>query len=251
MTIGLLKPLQRVARPFVGTSANYIGGNINSSYLTHPDYAPDRNQLVRAQGVLEQDLGRLFDYVEPADKNRHAYSHRIFSQLGRASMEVEALLSTSLRAAGENKSRPNMTDYRRLNGPLRLCEYRVRLPIWEGGQKEFSPFESWSNGKNPEWWDSYNHSKHDRLEKFDEANLLAATRATGAALVCLFSQLAGLAMESSTDAFSCYITTADDWIVGDRLFALQPPSWPEIEKYEFTKEQDHSKPLAQDVPTLT
>ena len=243
MTLGLPRPLQRVARPFVGTSANYIGGNIDSSYLTHPDYAPDRNQLVRAQGVLEQDLSRLFDYVEPADRNRHAYSHRIFSQLGRASMEVEALLSSSLRAAGVGKGRPDMRDYKRLNGPLKLSEYRVRLTIWEGEQKEFFPFESWSRGESPKWWDNYNQSKHDRLEKFDKATLLAATHATGAALVCLFSQLAGLAMDCSSDAFSCYLTTGDDWIVGNSLFALKPPSWLETEKYGFTKEQDHGKRL--------
>lgn len=204
---------------------------------------------MRAFSVLERTLDRIFDDVEPCDGNKDCFSHETFSRLGRASMEVESLLSLQLLAAGETKSRPNMGDYRRLNGVLRLSEYTVRLDIWEGIGGEFKPFAPWGTpASSLPWWQQYNNSKHKRSTMFEEACLEAAVQATGAALVCLFSQVAGFALEASSSAFGYF--NSDGWILGERLFSIQPPRWGDSEKYGFEMAPDHSKPLTLAAPSL-
>ena len=248
---GLRRPINRVARPFVGTDHNYVGASIEQSYLTHPDFATGRVQLARAFGVLERDLNELFDYIEPCEENSETYSHRTYAQLGRAAMEVEGLLSIGFRAAGENECRLSMKDYRRLNGVYRLSEYSIRVPVWDGHGAQFRPFERFTADEDPRpvWWDCYNFAKHNRVEKFHEATLSAAVQATGGALVCLFAQIAGLAFGASTDSLSQY-SSSEGWIQGESLFEIRPPRWDEEEKYAFDKDQDHSKPLEMVLPEL-
>ena len=238
---GLQKPLPRQARPFVGHGLNY--GDGNTSYLNHDFFAPGHHSLVRAGAVLDRDLRRLFDFIEPCQENADCFSHQTFGQLGRAAMEVEALLSLSLDAAGLRPSgNPTMRDYRQLEDQLKLSQYRVRVPVWKQGNYQFRPFESWEprnadDRKAPPWWNCYNHAKHDRSRNFHEASFEAAVQATAAAVVCLFAQVAGRALEvSAIDPFGSYIDN-QGWLGGKRLFELKPPTWLDNEKYGFDKAQ--------------
>lgn len=71
------------------------------------------------------------------------------------------------------------------------------LPIWAEPGREFRPFAEWKGRladrtKSLDWWARYNHAKHHRVDNFAEANMNAAVEAAGAALICLFAQVAGL-----------------------------------------------------------
>ena len=245
---GLQNPLPRQARPFVGHGLNY--GDGNTSYLDHQFFAPGHHSLVRAGAVLDRDLRRLFDYIEPCQENADCFSHQTFGQLGRAAMEVEALLSLSLDAAGLRPGgrNPRMGDYRQLEDQLKLSQYTVRLPQWKQENYEFRPFESWEppsvdDRKAPLWWNCYNHAKHDRSRNFHEASFEAAVHATAAAVVCLFAQVAGRALEVSViDPFGGYIDN-QGWLDGERLFELKPPTWLESEKYGFDRAQLPGSPI--------
>ena len=135
-----------------------------------------------------------------------------------------------------------MRNYSNLEDQLKLSQYTVRLPGWKQSDYEFSPFESWTaqtadSRKAPSWWTCYNHAKHDRSRKFHEATFEAAIHATGAAVVCLFAQVAGRALEvSAIDPFGAYIDN-QGWLHGKRLFEIKPPTWRDCEKYGFDKAQ--------------
>jgi hypothetical protein len=47
------------------------------------------------------------------------------------------------------------------------------------------PFETWANGKNPNWWGSYNKVKHDRITHIQRATLGNTLFAFGAVVVLL------------------------------------------------------------------
>ena len=49
-----------------------------------------------------------------------------------------------------------------------LCEEKVTIP--KHGLT-LNPLVNWKDDKAPFWWDSYNHVKHRRDTKFNEANL--------------------------------------------------------------------------------
>lgn len=239
--VGIDEFLPRQARPFIGSEPGRSEsfGDGPGSYLDDPRFAPGYHSLVRAGAVLDRELDLLFDFIEPCDENQHCFSHRTFGLLGRSAMEVEALLSLSLEAAGIEPAggKPNMSDYKELEDDLRLSEYKVRLPIWSGVASEFQPFRQWSGeleerGKL-DWWRCYTDTKHHRVEHFARATMRAAVEAAGAALICLFAQVAGRALDASSDIFGAYIADQDGWITGDRLFEILPPVWPEDDKYRF------------------
>ena len=96
--------------------------------------------------MLERDLQRLFDYIEPAESNLCTHSHMLFQLLLRACTEVETNATEILSLNGyvRKDSRDwTMADYRKLETACRLSEYQVRLTIWKGAQEVFSPYPPW------------------------------------------------------------------------------------------------------------
>ena len=53
-------------------------------YVMHPKYAPDAGYYHRAFAILQGDLTRLFEYIEPSDANESTYSYRALELLLRA-----------------------------------------------------------------------------------------------------------------------------------------------------------------------
>ena len=170
--MGIKKPFRRTCRQF--TNGSYAAGG-TSRYIKHKAFAQSPKHYIRAFLLIQQDLTRLFDYVEPADKNLTCYSYRTHELLLRACVEVEANCKAILVENGYTKSGDmNMKDdYRKTNATHRLSSYKVRMPVWTGHQNVRSPFGSWPSGPLS-WYQIYNATKHNRHVTFDAANLVVS-----------------------------------------------------------------------------
>lgn len=235
------KPFYRTHRPLKqGPNSPYS----SSAYIRDPLYAKNAHHYVRAFLLIQQDLQSIFEYVEPSDECRAAYSYRIHALFMRTCIEVEANFKAILE---ENLYTPparlTMEYYRKLDDTHHLSSYEVKLPIWNGVNSVFKPFEPWKNGRGNKaaqnvglaWYQAYNKSKHDRHVAFKSANLENLVNAVSGLLVLLTAQF-------KDEDFSAAATglTVDGYSVHDMepatgsLFRINYPSdWSDAEMYEF------------------
>jgi hypothetical protein len=96
------RPYFRCVRP--GHDGEYSEGG-RSNYILHPNYAPDATHYIRAFSILQGDLTKLFEYIEPADSNEGTYSYRCLELLLRACGEVEANCKAILEQNGYTSAR--------------------------------------------------------------------------------------------------------------------------------------------------
>lgn len=235
------KPFYRTHRPLKqGPNSPYS----SSAYIRDPLYAKNAHHYVRAFLLIQQDLQSIFEYVEPSDECRAAYSYRIHALFMRTCIEVEANFKAILE---ENLYTPparlTMEYYRKLDDTHHLSSYEVKLPIWNGVNSVFKPFEPWKNGRGNKaaqnvglaWYQAYNKSKHDRHVAFKSANLENLVNAVSGLLVLLTAQF-------KDEDFSAAATglTVDGYSVHDMepatgsLFRINYPSdWSDAQMYEF------------------
>src|SRR5580693_7079285 len=123
MSLG--KPFHRTYRRIKpGQQSGYYGW----AYLKDPQYAKNPEHYVRAFTLIQNDLQSIFEYIEPSNEGRVAYSYRIHALFMRACIEVEANFKAILE---ENTFTPppkrslNITDYRRLDVTHHLSSYEV------------------------------------------------------------------------------------------------------------------------------
>lgn len=231
------RPYRRIARPFVG-NGGYVTGPIDESHLVDARYASDRVGYIHAYRLIEEDFIRTFDYLEPADSNASAYSHRLYQLLLRACTEFEANAKAVLRANGfTTGGNLNVTDYFRLEAACRLSEYEMRLPVWNGASQTFRPFSAWggANAYTPlSWYRSYNAVKHNRSDHFTEANLLNVMNAVGGVFALLFAQFSFVAFDPYRPV-GMYFDDSQGFSShpGSVFHVRFPAAWPDAEKYDF------------------
>lgn len=232
----LSKPYRRIIRPF--TDGDYIhGGDDEQIYILSNDYASDRSMLIRAYHLIERDVLRIFEYIEPCDANLATYSHRTYELLIRASTEFETnckgILSDN-RYINPTRGNLNIMDYYKIDKASRLSEYRVTLDTWFPRGKVFEPFKDWITGHSLAWYQSYNDVKHNRSTEFSKASLENVMASVAGLLVILFSQF-------YVFVFNPY-QTVGGWSGGDdgsiylesSLFRIVPPTtWALNEQYDF------------------
>lgn len=232
----LAKPFRRIIRPF--TDGEYIhGAEDEEVYILSNDYASDRSTLIRAYSVIESDLLKLFNYVEPCDDNLNVYSHRTYELLLRASTEFETNCKAILSANGySSPSGRNLdiTDYHKVDKASRLSQYAVILDTWLPSRKVFEPFKDWATSHILEWYQCYNSVKHNRSMKFSEANLRNVMASVTGLLVILFSQFCVFVFNPYQTVGS-YVSGDDGSICGETsLFRVVPPTtWAPNEQYDF------------------
>jgi hypothetical protein len=173
------KPFYRNYRAIKpGPNSGYSG----CAYINDREYAKNPEHYVRAFILIQNDLQSIFEYLEPSDESRTAYSYRVHALLMRTCIEVEANFKAIFE---ENAFTPppkrslNMTDFRKVDVTHHLSSYEVMLPIWNGTPPTLKPFEPWKSARglpNPgglslPWYQAYNASKHDRQDEFKKANL--------------------------------------------------------------------------------
>jgi hypothetical protein len=245
--MGVTKPYYRIIRPFHYPDTTAIEWFhywkvFNHPYLLDARYANDRAELWRAYMLIEKDLLRLFEYIEPTDGNLSAFSHRTYELLLRTATEFETNCKRILMANRYEKNRNlNITDYFKLNLSSRLADYSVSLMEWHPGPKTLKPFEEWGTEEEYRplpWYQSYNHVKHDRNLNFPNASLQNVINAVAGLYVILFSQffvIDRMATGNTLEVIRYHQVfnqeTMSKW--GD-IFHIDPPrSWAEDELYDF------------------
>jgi len=127
---------------------------------------------------IEDDFIKTLRYVDLSNDNYKTYSIEYTRLLISACAEIETMLKLLCKTTGSNCEKYNISKLKR-----KLYEHEFGL-MHEAGVNlsnyeidEIIPFASWekddSKGKlvNPEWWKAYNSIKHDRDDRFKEANL--------------------------------------------------------------------------------
>jgi hypothetical protein len=234
----LNRPYKRIARPFNTPSGSYfahVGGTIDESYLVDHNFAPDRTTAIRGYHAIENDLRRVFEFVEPHNKNVDVFSTRLYEIFLRASTEFESNCKSILSANEYNQKRDlNMRDYKKIEAATRLSEYQIRLTIWADAPRVLSPLEPWSSGKSLSWYQDYNTVKHNRTDEFERANLKNTVDAVAALFAILFAQFNIL-------AFSAHelVSSWNDWngwlAHHNSIFQIKlPTGWTAQECYGFT-----------------
>ena len=245
--MGLSKPYYRIVRPKSDVTA----------FVTDPRYATDRLQLSRAYMNIENELRRVFDYIEPDFDNRHTFSFALYSLLLRACTEVELNCKLIMQANGATPGgkRKNFTmeDYIKLEDSSKLSKYIATFPNWrkrnsktkklEYIKKDFCPFKNFdvSKAKAPEWYADYNKVKHNREENLEKANLANCMNAVAGILVLLYSQFGAQCIDTYGNPggkiyFSEDAIDYDFAFSADTLFVIKPPevgAWTDSELYDF------------------
>ncbi|MEH1907413.1 hypothetical protein [Nostoc sp.] len=237
-----MKPYRKIIRPFELPSGDYVNDSMDKWYLIDFDYAPDRISLIRAYSILEKDLVKILEYIEPNDDNLNTYSHRLYEILLRACTEFETNCKGILEANSYKKpGNWNISDYEKINKSSYLSEYEIQMSIWRGSHKILKPFEDWKTGKSLSWYQQYNSVKHDRNNNFKSANLKNVILAVSGVLTVLFSQFYILAFRSHPVSS---IDIDDTWYLHENsIFAIKPPqNWVINECYDFNWDNLKSQP---------
>ena len=248
--MGIPRPYYRIIRPFSrdfeeikGTAYPYQK-DWEEEFPGHPEYANDRQELWRAYKLVEKDLLRLFEYVEPTDNNIRTYSHRTYELLLRAATEFETNCKRILDGNGYRCSgNPNITDYFKINTSSRLGDYAVSLLVWYP-KKALKPFHDWNTGTHVlPWYQSYNLVKHDRNKNFQEASLENVLNAITGLYVILFSQFVfSSGLPSSLYDYRLSVNNTTISTAGDIFGVVPPDTWTEDELYDFDWEEIKDRP---------
>lgn len=239
------KPFHRNYRPII-TGSN--SGYSEWAYILDKEYAKSPVHYVRAFLLIQEDLKKLFEYIEPADINLETYSYRIHALLMQTCIEIEANFKAILRENSYNpvnkkgmpieEKRWNISNYEIVNKTHHLDSYSVEIPIWNGDNFRPQPFEEWKNQKSLSWYQAYNQSKHDRQDNFKKANLKNLITAVSGLLVLLSSQFKceDFFPEDSclSSGYSYYSGTA---AIGGYFRIEFPNDWIDDEKYNFNWEK--------------
>lgn len=232
--MAIKKPYYRNCRQFV--DGHYSEGG-RWQYMVHPDYAQSPEHYIRAFILIQKDLQKLFDYIEPADANMNCYSYRIHELFMRTCIEIEANCKAILRENIYSKKKDlNMSDYQKLNITHRLSSYRVKLPIWDGKLSIRQPYKNWANGMVLTWYKDYNGAKHDRHNEFKRANFENLIDAVCGLLVILSSQFHTNDFSPGPTLLACeggYHQDGMDCAIGDYFRISFPSDWSEKDCYDF------------------
>lgn len=236
------KPFHRNYRGFVNGSNS---GFSQWAYIVDRDYSESPEHYVRAFLLIQDDLRKLFEYIEPSDSNLCTYSYRIHELFMRTCIEIEANFKAILKENIYNPTNKkgksilekywNIHNYKIINKTHHLSSYKMHIPIWDGVQSIFTPFKQWSSGAELFWYQAYNSSKHDRKVEFKKANFGNLLNSVSGLLILLSSQFGTQdfspgsdLMEVNTDSY--YSTEP---ALGGFFHIEFPNDWSEEEKYDF------------------
>lgn len=129
----------------------------------------------QALRILVNKLDEIFLYIEPKESGLLSYSHKTRELLILACTEIENTWKQYMQASNTKLVKSNYTtqDYVKLNTPLYLAEYEVRIKPYKN-INPIRPFAKWDASqptKSLPWYDAYNKTKHHRKEHFDKATL--------------------------------------------------------------------------------
>jgi hypothetical protein len=219
------------------------------AYILDKEYSNEPEHYTRAFSIIQQDIMKVFEFIEPSGVNNKVYSFRIHELLMRTCIEIEANFKAILREniyspvykKGPNKGKArtedswNINDFKIVNKTHHLDNYSIEIPIWKGDNKIRKPFIDWKNDKPLKWYQSYNNSKHDRINKFQEANFENLMDAFCGLFALLSSQFRteDFFPGESLMSFGSNGYYKGSFGIGGFLMVNFPKNWSEDELYEF------------------
>jgi hypothetical protein len=234
--MSLLKPYFRIARFSDSTLA--VDGQL-FPYVLDSRYCQERSSLCRAYKILQEDLENLFEYIEPCDANRAAYSHRTFGLMLRVATEFEANCKGLLLANGYSEksiNKWNIQDYWHINKATKLAEYKVLLRSWYPDPLQLQPFSEWQSSTYAplSWYRAYTDAKHNRDINFSCSNFENIIQAIAELLCIVFSQfnIHSTHPYRSANLFDPGDASGMQGLEGS-IFDIAPPRWSESESYDF------------------
>lgn len=85
--MSITKPFHRIV---LGLIDHPNAGYSSWAYVVDPLYAVNPEHYIRGFLLIQNDLKKLFEYIEPADRNLETYSFRIHELLMRSCIGIEA-----------------------------------------------------------------------------------------------------------------------------------------------------------------
>lgn len=137
------------------------------------DLTKEAGPYQSAISILNGDLRKICEYIEPVDDNLKVYSHRIYELYIRTCTEWESLCKDALIATGATKNPENMNvyDYVTLDKFLNLESLEVGISFWNPKPKYIRPYQGWTTLHPPlNWYQDHHVVKHNRNAKFEHAN---------------------------------------------------------------------------------
>jgi len=135
--------------------------------------------------VIDEELHSFSRHVEFDKANFATYSVtllRLYLSICSEADVVAKLLC--LRVGATLPDRPNMDHYRKFLSPKYPNLSTVRVTIRPMAY-EITPWQTWQENKNPDWWDKHQLVKHQRHQFFSDANLRNVLQAAAGLLVFL------------------------------------------------------------------
>ena len=240
------KPFHRNYRPI---KKGLQSGYSDWAYIIDKNYSKTPEHYTRAFLIIQEDILKLFQFVEPSDTNEKTFSYRIHELLMRTCIEVEtnfkAILKENIftpeyrsgRKAGQLRPEKkwNINDFKIINKTHHLDDYSIELPFWKGSENIRNPFLEWKTNGELTWYQAYNSSKHDRLNNFEDANLKNLIDAYSGLCVLLSSQFRHVDFQPGVDNIetSGYCYFGGGFGIGDYLIVDYPDDWNDNEMYDF------------------
>lgn len=240
------KPFHRIYREL--TEARNSGYS-SWAFIVDRDYAKTPHHYTRGFLILQEDIKRLFEFIEPADINLKTYSYRIHELLMRTCIEIESNFKAILREniyspvyksgskSGQFRTEEfwNINDYIKVNKTHHLDNYFVEFPFWRGNKNRYQPFSTWQSNSSLYWYQAYNETKHDKNEKFEIANFENLITAFAGLFVLLSSQFNCESFEPGNTSLSGGIDSyfEGEFGIGEYLKIEFPSNWADDEKYDF------------------
>ena len=147
------------------------------------------SNLLRQIEIILDDLDSIFKVVSPHKNQDSVYGHSIRNIIILACTELDSRMHHILT---NNAVRPigkyfQMKDYYKLKNALRLDEYSLSFYRY-GDLDVYYPFSEWEKNSELSWYNAYNNVKHNREDKFPDANLKNAINAIMALCIIAIAQ---------------------------------------------------------------
>lgn len=249
------KPFHRNYRQI---KSGHNSGYSDWAYIVDREYSQNPEHYTRAFSIIQSDLIKLFEFIEPSDVNLSTYSFRVHELLMRTCIEVEANFKAILRENiysptyrnGSRAGQPRLEndwkidDFKKVNKTHHLDNYTIEFPFWKDSNCRMKPFENWATNQSLEWYQAYNKSKHDRLNSFSEANLKNLLSAFSGLFVLLSSQFRTESFSTGGQSLGISVDSyfAGEFGLGGFLMVQFPNNWTDDEMYDFDWSMLKSQP---------
>jgi hypothetical protein len=224
--MAIIKPYYRIVRV---TKRPYP-----TDFIYNEKYANDRYILNHSYKIIENDLKKILEFIEPSDSNTNTYSHRLYELLLRCATEFETNCKQILAANGYTKKKLDITDYFKINQATHLSDYEVKLCTWYPAPKVLKPFAEWKKDHSLSWYEDYNDVKHNRSQNFCKAKLSTVLNAAAALISILFAQFESEAFTSYGNSYGYSTDNEGFYYQTNSLFSVKPfIGWIQEEQYEI------------------